>query len=139
LGTTNLPRFNMPFECGLFWGCREYGKGIHRTKQMLIPDREPFRYQQSLSDIAGQDIESHGGDPRIAIDRIRTWLKTCSKRSNIPGGEMIWKHFQLFKQELPAILDKAQVTPQELHEPAYYGDYVLFVEEGLRQREALSR
>jgi hypothetical protein len=72
LGTTNLPRFNMPFECGLFWGCREFGKGIHRTKQMLILDREPFRYQQSLSDIAGQDIESHGGDPRVAIDRIRT-------------------------------------------------------------------
>jgi hypothetical protein len=52
---------------------------------------------------------------------------------------VIWKHFQLFRKELPAILEKAQVTMQELHEPAYYGDYVLFVEEWLRQREALSR
>jgi len=26
-GKTKLPRFNMPFECGLFWGCFEYGGG----------------------------------------------------------------------------------------------------------------
>jgi hypothetical protein len=47
-----LPRFNMPFECGLFWGCFEYGGQKHKSKRTLVLDGEEFRYRASLSDIA---------------------------------------------------------------------------------------
>lgn len=58
VGTSKLPRFNMPFECGLFWGCREYGAGKQRDKRILVLDKDAYRYRASLSDIAGQDISS---------------------------------------------------------------------------------
>ena len=51
-----LPRFNMPFELGLFLGCRRYGSARDRRKQVLVLDSERYRYQRFLSDIAGQDI-----------------------------------------------------------------------------------
>jgi hypothetical protein len=35
---TGLPRFNMPFELGLFLGAREFGAGQQRKKRALILD-----------------------------------------------------------------------------------------------------
>lgn len=86
-GKTKLPRFNMPFECGLFWGCFEYGEKIHQSKRTLVLDSDEYRYRASLSDIAGQDIQVHKNDPRIAIDKVRSWLNAGSRRSTIPGGK----------------------------------------------------
>lgn len=56
-----LPRFNMPLELGLFLGCKHYGGPTQRNKGSLIFDAVPHRYQSFISDIAGQDIHSHGG------------------------------------------------------------------------------
>ena len=52
---SNLPRFNMPLELGLFLGAAHYGNSTQRRKQTLVLDVERFRYQKFLSDIAGQD------------------------------------------------------------------------------------
>lgn len=82
----NLPRFNMPFECGLFWGCLEYGEKKHKSKRLLVLDSEPYRYRASLSDIAGQDIQFHNNNPRLAVERVRSWLNAGSNRKTIPGG-----------------------------------------------------
>ena len=59
LNETGLPRFNMPFELGLFLACKRFGGGRHRLKSCLVLDRTRYRYQQFLSDLAGADIESH--------------------------------------------------------------------------------
>jgi hypothetical protein len=80
-----LPRFNMPFEFGVFLGCKRYGGPDQRSKTCLVLDREPYRYQRFLSDIAGQDIEAHAGDPRRAVQRVRDWLRNASRRSTVPG------------------------------------------------------
>ena len=40
----SLPRFNMPFELGLFLGARYLGEQRFRSKHCLILDREPYRY-----------------------------------------------------------------------------------------------
>src|ERR1700682_1902161 len=44
-----LPRFNMPFECGLFWGCMRFGGPLHQRKSLKVIDQKPYRYHQYLS------------------------------------------------------------------------------------------
>lgn len=138
-GRSKLPRFNMPFECGLFWGCYEFGGDLQKMKRLLVFDSEPFRYRASLSDIAGQDIQVHNNNPQVAIDKVRGWLNSKSGRSTIPGGKEIWKHYTLFQKELPLMLRKARITRAELHKPEYYPDYVSFVVHWLTQREEEAR
>ena len=72
LNAADLPRFNMPFELGLFLGAKQFGNAVQRRKTCLVLDREPYRYQAFLSDIAGQDIAAHGGDPMRAMARCGT-------------------------------------------------------------------
>jgi hypothetical protein len=81
---TNLPRFNMPLELGLYLGCKLFGGGAQRKKACLILDSDPYRYRASISDISGQDIHSHKGDPMRAISEVRNWLASVSKTKGLP-------------------------------------------------------
>jgi hypothetical protein len=65
--SNNLPRFNMPFECGLFWGCMLYAEGSQKNKKLLVIDSIEQRYKASLSDISGQDISVHQDTPKLLI------------------------------------------------------------------------
>jgi len=136
---SNLPRFNMPFECGLFWGSLEYGGGKHKSKRLLVLDSKPHRYQATLSDIAGQDIQIHGDDAGKVIDRVRTWLRACSARADIPGGATIRQHYALFQKQLPRMLKQAGITRAELETLEYYPDYVTFIVEWLKEQEARAK
>jgi hypothetical protein len=89
LNAEGLPRFNMPYELGLFIGCKEFGSGKHKNKSALILDREPHRYAKYISDIAGQDIQFHGNDVPLVIKRVRNWLASNSRGNYIPGSDMI--------------------------------------------------
>ena len=131
-----LPRFNMPFECGLFWGSSKYGG---KDKRILVLDSEEYRYRASLSDIAGQDIQVHNNDPRTAIDKVRSWLNVGSGRKTIPGGKVIWNHYTLFQKELPFMLKSEGLTRVELDSPEYYPDYINFVVNWLKEREAKAK
>ena len=71
---TNLPRFNMPLELGLFLGCKRFGDEPQRKKKCLILDNDRYRYRNFISDVAGQDIHAHGGQAREAIIEVRNWL-----------------------------------------------------------------
>ena len=57
--TSGLPRFNMPLELGIFLGAKRFGVEEQEVKKCLVMDREPYRYQKFISDIAGQDIFVH--------------------------------------------------------------------------------
>jgi hypothetical protein len=139
LGHANLPRFNMPFECGLYWGSQHFGSDWHAKKKLLVLDSEANRYRNSLSDIAGQDIKAHDNNPCTAIDRVCTWLSSHSRRQTIPGGTEIWRRYEVFLAELPAILAEAGVTSDEINSLDYYGYYTKFVEKWLKIREAQAR
>ena len=76
---TNLPRFNMPLELGLFLGAKRFGAGIQKMKVCLVLDRAPHRYQSFISDISGQDIQSHNNEVSEAIRVVREWLNNASK------------------------------------------------------------
>jgi hypothetical protein len=55
--TNNLPRFNMPLELGLFLGAKKFGSKQQKDKIIIIFDKEQYRYQKYLSDIAGQELK----------------------------------------------------------------------------------
>lgn len=67
-------RLNMPFELGIDYGCRTYFGGGRDQKKILILEEEPYRYQAAISDLAGWDIMSHGGDYQKAVRKVRNWL-----------------------------------------------------------------
>jgi hypothetical protein len=109
-----LPRFNMPFELGLFLGARRFGTKQQSRKRRLILDREPHRYQRFLSDIAGQDIAARRNSPREAITCVRDWLSSVSRLKTIPGTSHIWGRYESFRRDLPALARKLKLEPGEI-------------------------
>lgn len=129
VGSSGLPRFNMPFELGLFMGSKRYGGRRQRGKSCLVLDRERYRYQRFLSDISGSDIATHEGKPERAVTRVRDWLRTASRRTTIPGGRRIWSRYQRFIEDLPALCTTLGVDESDLSFP----DYSNMVVEWLRE------
>jgi hypothetical protein len=117
---TKLPRFNMPFELGLFLAAKAFGAGPQRRKVALIFDSGHYRYREALSDISGQDIATHGGDVQSAIHEVRDWLDACrGGKTSLPGGAYIGEQYKRFSQELPSAskkfkLDAAKLTYADL-------------------------
>jgi hypothetical protein len=125
-----LPRFNMPFELGLFIGATRFGVGDQRRKVCLVLDREPYRYQKFLSDIAGQDIHAHGNDPERAISQLRSWLASVPQAGFLPGGKAITTRYQTFRAMLPEILAEAGIAGSEMT----FRDYTNIVSAWLSER-----
>lgn len=67
-------RLNMPFELGIDYGCRRFLGNKYLDKKFLILEQERYRFQAAISDIAGCDIEPHGGNYQKAIEKVRNWL-----------------------------------------------------------------
>jgi hypothetical protein len=127
----NLPRFNMPLELGVFLGAKKFGGSAQKRKNCLILDREPHRYQQFISDIAGQDIRSHNGNPEDAINSIRNWLNDASDRRTIPGGRSIARRYAEFLRDLPEICQKARLDIDEIT----FNDFSIFTSDWLKEYE----
>lgn len=126
--TQALPRFNMPFELGLDLGCRAFGTGALARKRCLILDSRPFRYQQVLSDIAGQDVRAHTNSPAELITHVRQWLRGISHRTTIPGPSRIAERFSRFSSALPALCDGNGLDRNDVQ----FTEYVTLAEEWLR-------
>lgn len=112
----NLPRFNMPFELGLFIGCQRFGGNNHKNKSIIVLDCESYRYQKFISDIAGQDIDAHEGKKEILVMKIRNWLllQLSGDDAIIPGGEEIFTRYEQFQRQLPALCRKLQLQPNDM-------------------------
>lgn len=123
-----LPRFNMPLELGLFLGAQEYGTGEQARKRSLVLDTERFRYQKFCSDIAGQDIRAHDGDPVKVIAAVRAMLSTALEgRARLPGPHVIRKRLAAFSAELSAVSRRMHVRVAELQ----FAELRVLVEEWL--------
>ena len=109
-----LPRFNMPLELGVFLGAKKFGIDEQKRKNCLILDKEQYRYQQFISDIAGQDIQAHNNNPEEMVTVIRNWLRNVSKRETIPSGSIIWKRYQEFMGDLPQLAQECRLEVDEL-------------------------
>ena len=108
-----LPRFNMPLELGLYLGCKEFGGPSHQKKGCLILEEQPYRYQAFISDIAGQDIQAHSGNPEEAIKKVRNWLSSESKQI-LPGGAEVAERYAIFQKELPDLCRADKLRPADL-------------------------
>lgn len=113
----------MPLELGLFLGAKQFGSGNQKRKACLILDRERYRYQQFISDIAGQDIHAHGNAPKTLITVVRDWLRALPSAHALPGGAAIYQHYLDFRQDLPDLCNTLKIQPSEIT----YADYVQIV------------
>lgn len=109
-----LPRFNMPFELGLFLGAKRYGDTAQRRKRCLVLDREPYRYQKFISDIAGQDIESHDNDVGKLIAKARSFLSNAAGGTPLPSGVTVSADYNAFTAALPALCEPLKLDPGDL-------------------------
>ena len=111
-----LPRFNMPLELGLDLGCKKFGSSRQKEKICLIMDVEAYRYQKFISDIAGQDIQSHKCEAKHVIDIVRNWLRLelDPRVIKVPGGSKIFQRYQEFQNALPALCDRLAWDPKQL-------------------------
>ena len=108
------PRFNMPFELGLFLGARKFGGRAQSRKKTLILDRDRFRYQAFISDIAGQDVHAYDGEFPQLIEETATWLRDEARAPHVPGGRAIAVEYARFRAALPAVAATKRLEPDEL-------------------------
>lgn len=111
----------MPMELGMFLGAKEFGTAKQKQKKCLVLDKEKYRYQKFLSDLAGYDISAHHNKPKKIIEAIRKWLIHYSD-AIIPGESAIHERYNDFKLTLPQLCKDNKLKPQEIT----YFDYVNF-------------
>lgn len=112
-----LPRFNMPLELGMFLGAQMIGGGRQKSKNCLVLDLEKYRYRNFCSDISGQDIKAHGGDPMRALEAVRNWLGTFSVANGmgtIPGSRKMRERYATFAAQLPVQCAGVHLEPDAL-------------------------
>lgn len=129
LNANGFPRFNMPFELGIFFGAKKFGIKQQKKKSALVFERVKFTYQQYISDLNGIDTKAHGNNTDVAIRQIRNWLSTTSKRTTIPGYNLIKLHYDEFINNLPAIASLAGLDIDDMP----FNDYCQIVEEAVRK------
>ncbi len=90
-------RMNMPFELGIDYGCKKLKGGMWSDKQLLVLDKERYRFHRSLSDLSGSDIKHHDDDEIKLIKAVREWFVGTEKLKNIPSHKVIWNIFNDFQ------------------------------------------
>lgn len=132
LQTGDLPRFNMPFELGLDFGSRYYGSPRLRRKQCLILEKERYRFQRVVSDIAGNDIRAHQNDPETLVLELRNWLLVASRKT-LPSGGQIWKEFSFSQKDLKDLLLSLGYSEQDVYR-LEMAEYISFTRQWLADR-----
>lgn len=116
---SKLPRFNMPFELGLFLAAKHFGRREHDRKVSKVFEARQHTYEAFISDIKGQDISAHDNDPRTMVVMIRDWLSSNTPRTRLSGGSAIWRDYAAFIRWMPA-----QCRVERLKADALtFGDY----------------
>jgi hypothetical protein len=122
-----LPRFNMPFELGLTLGLRAAGCE-HACHMVLILERHQYTSQKCLSDIAGQDLQAHGGDVSQVILQVRNWLRIETGRE-LPGPRHIGSALQNFRAALPRSCESVGVSVDDVPFPERLAMQLQFLKE----------
>ena len=129
--TSDLPRFNMPLELGIFLGAKRFGGKKQKNKKCLVMVREQYQYQKFISDISGQDPLAHNNNPEGVVKVVRRWLNNVSRRRMIPGGGIIWRRYQSFLNDLPELTQNLRLEIEDLES---FKDYTGVVAEWLSRQ-----
>lgn len=124
----NLPRFNMPFELGLFWGAKKFGNTQQQSKNAVVFERSKFQYQQFISDINGIDTKAHNNNVSTIMEKTRDWLRIASGRTTIPGNAAIFRDWIRFRRSKYPIARRLHLD----HRNLIFNDYCLIVEEYIK-------
>lgn len=125
---SQLARFNMPLELGIFIGAHHFAqpKSYNRSKQYIVMDTEPYRYQKFISDLSGQDIKAYGTDKERQVEtivqQVRDFLRNSSKRQ-LPGSDYFNERYKTFSAVLPTICKDNRLDVDKLT----YLDYLTCV------------
>ena len=111
------PRFNMPFELGIFYGARHLGNQKQRIKNALVLEGKKYSSQQMISDLNGIDPRAHENDPNLAMRKVRDWLRTASQRKTIPGYDILTRQYTDFRRGLPALAHRLGFKVTDIHYP----------------------
>jgi hypothetical protein len=118
---TKLPRFNMPFELGLYIGAKTFGNKKGEEKVCLVMDTEKYRYQKFCSDLAGTDIEGHSDKIQRVISVVRDWLSQFTDEG-LRGDKYIFGRYERFLGTLPIICRERHLDRKRI----IFRDYVSF-------------
>lgn len=88
-------RLNMPFELGVDFACYRFRGPPFDTKQILILEEQVRLFPAALSDLAGMDVKSHGGDAYRIVGVVRAWLSQVA-RLRAPGPSLLFDRFVEF-------------------------------------------
>ncbi|MBO9152815.1 hypothetical protein ACFOTA_11400 [Chitinophaga sp. GCM10012297] len=124
VNSRGLPRFNMPFEAGLFLAAKHFGNREQKTKSGLVFERTKYLYQQYISDLSGIDTKAHDNDHDKIIEKVRDWLKTASRRAAIPGTGTLKREYREFERSLPRALKKLGLEEGNMT----FNDFCMIVE-----------
>lgn len=106
-------RLNMPFELGIDYGCRQYYGQDRDQKKILILEERPYRYQAALSDLAGCDIQTHGGSFESALRKVRNWLVNEAGAERLGASRILDKYIDFqewhYEQQLAAGFSEADI------------------------------
>lgn len=126
---SRLPRFNMPFELGLFLAASHFGRDEHDRKVSKVFEAKPHTYEAFISDIKGQDISAHNKRPRVLVVMIRDWLSANSPKKKLPGGQALWSEYTAFREWLPRACRREQLKVADLT----FGDHCNLVYEWIEK------
>ncbi len=124
-------RLNMPFELGLDMGYRLSKRGAAK-RCCLILEKEPYTYQQALSDLSGSDIKSHNNDPENLVLEVRNWFVQTGDK-NIPSGTQIWSFFNEFMADFYQDRQREGFREKDL-EMMPVAEFINFIRRWLHER-----
>lgn len=125
---TNMARFNMPLELGVFIGASEYGR---KQKDYLIFGSYN-KFKDYISDLSGKRAKDHKGDHNEAIKSVRTWLHNKTEKRVISGSN-IFIRYKDFKTDLPYMCAEVKWTPEEIT----FEEYVSLAKEWIEDTDKL--
>ncbi len=130
-----LPRFNMPFECGMALGLQRFGMPMDHKRDFLVLAAKRHQDKRTLSDLAGQDAAYHHNRSGMAIDAIRRFL---APKAGWPvrGGTAIKARYKTFQTDLPDLLAGLEISQREIRTLGYVPELLRIMIEWQRRANA---
>ena len=111
---TRLPRFNMPFELGVFLGAQRFGNRLQKSKDFIVMDKYVLRYLTYISDLRGHDFEVHHGRVPDVIRIIRDWLVHQDSVHLKIGDKTILERYRKFRLVYRKLARQKGIDPNEI-------------------------
>jgi hypothetical protein len=140
-----LPRFNMPFELGLFLGAQRFGGRRQKRKQTLVVVHTKHVLGKYLSDLAGVDPVAHEGDTQRLVRAVRDFFVRAlaeeaqtngAPARRLPGAAAINARFREFQKALPGIAKAGAFDVAELDPIEAYIDFTFAVADFLKEQSS---